>query len=46
MYSKEGAKQLAVLITYLYNESIRQSKFPTDHKAAKVGPHHKKRFFQ
>ncbi len=26
---QEGAKQLAVLITYLYSESIRQSKFPT-----------------
>ncbi len=38
---KECAKQLAVPITHLYNESIRQSKFPTDHKAAEVGPHHK-----
>ncbi len=42
---KEGAKQLAVPITSLYNESIRQSKFPTDHKAAEVGPHHKKYYF-
>ncbi len=42
---KEGAIQLAVPITYLYNESIRQSKFSTDHKAAEVGPHHTKKLF-
>ena len=39
---REGAEVIARPITYLYNESIRQSHFPSQHKSAEVGPLHKK----
>ncbi len=41
-FLKEGAEQLAVPIAYLFNESVHQCKFPSAHKAAEVGPQHKK----
>ncbi len=39
---KEDAEQLAVPMAYLFNEYFHQSQFSLAHKAAEVGPQHKK----
>ncbi len=39
---RDGAEHLAGPIAYLFNEAIYQSCIPTEHKAAEVGPQHKK----
>ncbi len=39
---RDGTEHLAGPMAYLFNEAIHQSCFPTAHKAAEVGPQHKK----
>ncbi len=39
---RDGAEHLAGPMAYLFNEAIHQPCFPTAHKAAEVGPQHKK----